>query len=145
MSTYVKMSRRLLCPAFSIVIAGCAFIPVQHTTVAEPGGGSVTCTERGAGVVSYWVGKHRYDNCLEDAKNMGEGLNRLIGQPLSVAIQKLGYPSSTMNAGTDTVYTWEKDGCTIKVGAADDHRVVHADYEGDHSDCKSYRETLMQP
>lgn len=138
------LTTKLVIYAGSAFLGGCAFIPVQHTTIAEPGGGAVTCTERGAGVFSYWIGKYKYDNCMEDAKNMGEGLNRLIGQPLTEAIQKLGSPSSTLAAGTETVYVWEKDGCTIK-GDAQDGRLMHADYEGDHSDCRSYRETLARP
>jgi hypothetical protein len=130
----------------SMILSACAFIPIQHTTVSEPSGGSVTCTQRGAGIVSFWVGKYKYDTCMEDAKVMGDGLSQLIGQPLSAAIKKLGYPNDkSMTTGTDTVYVWEKDGCTIKAGTDGDGRISQADYNGDHSDCKSYRNALAQP
>lgn len=129
----------------SCALSACAFIPIQHTTVSEPSGGSVTCTQRGAGVVSYWVGKYKYDRCMQDAKDMGDGLNKLINQPLSVAVSKLGYPqNSPTTAGADTVYVWEKDGCTIHAGLAPNGLISHADYDGDHSDCKSYRNALLQ-
>lgn len=74
---------------------------------------------------------------------MGAGLKRLIGQPLATAIQKLGYPSDKGTAiGSDTVYVWENNGCTIKAGVGADNLISHADFEGDRSDCKQYRSML---
>lgn len=129
-----------LCSDF---LAACAFIPIQKTTIAEPSGGSVICTQRGAGVVSYWVGQHKYNKCVENAQGMGAGMSRLIGQPLSNAVQKLGYPTDkTLTVGTDTVYVWEKDGCTIRAGVGKDDIISHATYEGDASDCKEFRQIL---
>lgn len=128
---------------FSLLLSGCAFIPIQKTTVAGPDGGSTVCTQRGAGAVSYWYGKYRYDKCLESAQEMGAGLKRLIGQPLAVAVQKLGYPSDKGTViGSDTVYVWENSGCTIKAGVGADSLISHADFDGDRSDCKQYRDIL---
>jgi hypothetical protein len=136
--------RFLVLGTSSILSVSCAFIPLQHTTVPEPSGGAVTCTQRGAGVVSYWVGKYKYDRCMENAKDMGEGLKQLIGRPLSTAIEKLGYPqNNATTVGLDAVYVWEKNGCTIHAGVGSDGLISHADYDGDPADCKLYRDTLM--
>ena len=37
---------------------------------------------------------------------METGLNSMIGQPLSVAIDRLGYPGGQMEVGNDRVYAW---------------------------------------
>ena len=126
--------------------SGCAFVPVQQTKVPQPGGGSVTCTQRGAGLVSYWVGESRYDKCVEDAKGMGGDVARLEGQPLTAVVQKLGYPGDkARQVGTDTVYTWEKNGCTVEAGVNADGIITHADHDGDRGDCKAYRQALERP
>jgi len=124
-------------------LTSCAFVPVQQTSVPMPAGGSVICTQRGMGIVSYWVGAIKYDQCVKDAKGMGGDVARLVGQPLDAVVQRLGYPGDkTAIVGTDTVYVWEKNGCTIKVGVNQGGSVSHADYDGDHSDCKAYRLAL---
>jgi hypothetical protein len=141
-----KLNAKLANLAAPVLLCGCAFVPVQQTNVPQPGGGVVTCTQRGAGVVSYWVGKTRYDKCVEDARGMGGDVARLVGQPLSAVIQKLGYPGDkTRRVGSDTVYAWEKNGCTIEAGVNPDGIISHADHDGDRSDCKSYRNALEQP
>jgi hypothetical protein len=47
--------------------AGCAFVPVQETTLKNANGGSVTCKQTGTGVVSASVGKKRYQECIDKA------------------------------------------------------------------------------
>lgn len=74
---------------------------------------------------------------------MDAALRLLIGQPLSVAIQKLGYPTDKGTIiGSDTVYVWENNGCTVKAGVGPDNLIAHAGFEGDQSDCKQYRDML---
>jgi hypothetical protein len=53
------------------LIAGCAAIPVQQTTLANANGGSVTCKQVGRGLVSYGVGKSIYEDCIAKAKAQG--------------------------------------------------------------------------
>jgi uncharacterized lipoprotein YmbA len=60
------MQRWLLCLVVSL-LASCAAIPVQETTLRNANGGTVTCKQVGRGVVSYGVGKHLYDECLAKA------------------------------------------------------------------------------
>jgi hypothetical protein len=49
------------------LIAGCAAIPVQETTLRNANGGTVTCKQTGRGVVSYGVGKSLYEKCIDKA------------------------------------------------------------------------------
>ena len=53
------------------LIAGCAAIPVQQTTLVNGNGGSVTCKQVGRGIVSYGVGKSIYEDCIAKAKAQG--------------------------------------------------------------------------
>lgn len=53
------------------LIAGCAAIPVQQTTLVNASGGSVTCKQVGRGIVSYGVGKSIYEDCIAKAKAHG--------------------------------------------------------------------------
>lgn len=55
----------------TLLVSGCALVPVQDTTLVKPDGARVTCKEVGAGVVSYWIGKSRYDDCVRHAKEAG--------------------------------------------------------------------------
>ncbi|WP_157668145.1 hypothetical protein [Croceicoccus marinus] len=41
--------------------------------------------------------------------NMENGLNVLMGQPIQVAFDNLGYPSGQMKVGDDTVYGWGRN------------------------------------
>jgi hypothetical protein len=53
------------------------------------------------------------DQC--SAAGMGGDVARLEGQPLTAVVQKPGYPGDkARQVGTDTVYTWERNGCTRK-------------------------------
>jgi hypothetical protein len=56
---------RLICVL--VLLAGCATIPVQETTLRNATGGSVTCKQVGRGVVSYGVGKSLYEKCIDKA------------------------------------------------------------------------------
>ena len=49
------------------LLAACAAIPVQETTLRNANGGTVTCKQTGRGVVSYEVGKKIYDDCIAKA------------------------------------------------------------------------------
>jgi len=143
------MNRTILITAMIHVTAGllfgCADIPIQETAVPEAGGGFTTCTQRGMGVVSYWVGKIKYDQCVKDAGGMGGDVARLAGQPLDAVIEKIGYPNgNSERVGTDSVYVWSKDGCEIKAGVAKDGVISHAQYDGDSGDCKTFRSALEQ-
>jgi hypothetical protein len=75
-------------------------------------------------------------------KAMRTDMSGLSGQPVKVVVQKIGYPTNQLTIAGDTAYVWEKNGCTIKAGVDAQQRIVHADYDGDHSDCKSFRKML---
>lgn len=51
----------------TLLLCGCAAIPVQETTLRNDNGGAVTCKQVGRGVVSYGVGKSIYEKCLDKA------------------------------------------------------------------------------
>jgi len=77
-------------------------------------------------------------------KTMTADMQALTGEPVREVIARIGYPKSksqTAVAG-DVVYVWEDNGCTLTVGVDSSERVTHADYDGDHSDCKPYRKKL---
>lgn len=59
--------------AAAVLLAGCAAIPVQQTTLVNVNGGSVTCKEVGRGIISYGVGKSIYNDCI--AKAHADGYN----------------------------------------------------------------------
>lgn len=54
-----------------VLIAGCAAIPVQETTLRSANGGTVTCKQVGRGVISYGVGKSIYEDCITKAHAQG--------------------------------------------------------------------------
>ena len=55
-----------------LILASCAAIPVQETTLRNAKGGTVTCKQVGRGVASYWVGKSLYNDCLTKARAEGD-------------------------------------------------------------------------
>ena len=55
----------------SCLLAGCAAIPVQETTLRNANGGTLTCKQVGRGIASYWVGKHIYEDCIAKAREYG--------------------------------------------------------------------------
>lgn len=62
--------RQILLTA-TLALTGCAFVPVQSTTLTKPNGSSVTCKQVGRGFASYSVGKSVYESCLAKAKADG--------------------------------------------------------------------------
>ena len=54
-----------------IALTGCVFVPVQERTLVNGQGGSITCKQSGAGLVSGPMGKSKFDACVQDAENKG--------------------------------------------------------------------------
>jgi hypothetical protein len=75
-------------------------------------------------------------------KAMTADMRALDGKPISQVIDRLGYPGRDMVIAGDKVYVWEDNGCTLKVGVDKADRVSHAEFDGDHSDCKPYKRKL---
>jgi hypothetical protein len=65
------MSRSLISLFVLLLLAGCAAIPVQETTLRNAKGGTVTCKQVGRGIVSYGVGKSIYNDCIAKARAEG--------------------------------------------------------------------------
>ena len=59
----------LLC--LTLLLCGCAAIPVQERTLVNASGGTVTCNEVSRGVASFWVGRSVYDYCVARALAQG--------------------------------------------------------------------------
>jgi hypothetical protein len=76
------------------------------------------------------------------SKAMSTDMRNLTGEPIRTIIDRLGYPARETTIAGDKVYVWDDNGCTLKVGVDSSDHVVHADYDGDHSDCKPYRKAL---
>jgi hypothetical protein len=55
----------------TLLLCGCAAIPVQETTLRNANGGTVTCKQVGRGFVSYSAGKSIYDDCIAKAHAQG--------------------------------------------------------------------------
>jgi hypothetical protein len=62
---------KVLFYAVAAMVAGCAAIPVQETTLRNVDGGTVTCKQTGRGIVSYGVGKSLYQDCIDKAHAQG--------------------------------------------------------------------------
>ncbi len=45
--------------------------------------------------------------------HVNEGLKALKGEPVSAAFQVLGYPTSRMSMGSDTLYSWSMNGSGV--------------------------------
>lgn len=56
---------------FTIMLSGCAFVPVQEQTLKNANGGAINCKQVGTGLVSSSVGKSRFDECVANAKANG--------------------------------------------------------------------------
>jgi hypothetical protein len=63
--------RPILVSLSLVILAACAAIPVQETTLRNANGGTVTCKQVGRGIVSYGVGKSLYDDCIAKAHAQG--------------------------------------------------------------------------
>jgi hypothetical protein len=75
-------------------------------------------------------------------KAMTADMKGLTGQPITTVIDRLGYPAREITIAGDRVYVWDGNGCTLKVGVDSGAHVIHAEYDGDHSDCGPYRRML---
>ena len=53
----INLMRPILVSLSLVILAACAAIPVQETTLRNANGGTVTCKQVGRGIVSYGVGK----------------------------------------------------------------------------------------
>jgi hypothetical protein len=68
MASIHTMSRlAAFCALASFFLAGCFAIPVQETTLKNANGGTVTCKQTGAGLVSGPLAKQRYQECVDKA------------------------------------------------------------------------------
>ena len=67
----INLMRPILVSLSLVILAACAAIPVQETTLRNANGGTVTCKQVGRGIVSYGVGKSLYDDCIAKAHAQG--------------------------------------------------------------------------
>ena len=51
----------------ALVLGGCALVPVQDQTLKNASGGAITCKQVGTGLISYSLGKSRFDDCVAKA------------------------------------------------------------------------------
>lgn len=70
------MKQKLSHPAIAtclttLLLWGCAAIPVQERTLRNANGGTITCKQVGAGIISSSLGKERFDKCVADAQAQG--------------------------------------------------------------------------
>jgi hypothetical protein len=75
-------------------------------------------------------------------KAMMADMNSLTGEPVRTVFDRLGYPAREITIAGDKVYVWDGNGCTLKIGVDSGEHVIHAEYDGDHSDCGSYKKAL---
>ena len=62
---------RFIFVAAIATLGACAHVPVEQTTLRNVNGGTTTCNLDGRGLVSYEVGKSRYDSCVMKAHGNG--------------------------------------------------------------------------
>lgn len=55
----------------ALAVGGCALVPVQDQTLKNANGGEITCKQVGTGVISYSLGKSRFDDCVAKARADG--------------------------------------------------------------------------
>ncbi len=77
-------------------------------------------------------------------KAMTADMQGLSGKPIRTVIDRLGYPAREVTIAGDKVYVWDSNGCTLKIGVDSGEHVVHADFDGDHSDCHPYKKALEE-
>jgi hypothetical protein len=75
-------------------------------------------------------------------KAMTADMKDLSGKLITTVIDRLGYPAREISIAGDKVYVWDGNGCTLKVGVDSGAHVIHAEYDGDHSDCGPFRKAL---
>ena len=62
---------RLILVASMAMLCACAHVPVEQTTLRNAHGGTTTGNLEGRGLVSYELGKSRYDGCVTKAHGNG--------------------------------------------------------------------------
>jgi hypothetical protein len=62
---------RLVLIASMATLCACAHVPVEETTLRNASGGTTTCSLVGRGLVSYGLGKSRYESCVTKAHGNG--------------------------------------------------------------------------
>jgi hypothetical protein len=62
---------RLILIASMAALCACAHVPVEQTTLRNANGGTTMCSLEGRGLVSYELGKSRYDDCVAKAHGSG--------------------------------------------------------------------------
>jgi hypothetical protein len=62
---------KVLALVSTLLLCGCAAIPVQERTLRNANGGTITCKQVGTGIVSSSLGKERFDKCVADAQAQG--------------------------------------------------------------------------
>ena len=65
------MLRFIILVAAMATLCACAHVPVEQTTLRNANGGTTTCSLEGRGLVSYELGKSRYDGCVTKAHGDG--------------------------------------------------------------------------
>jgi hypothetical protein len=75
-------------------------------------------------------------------KNMDKDMKALVGNNVSVAVDRLGYPSNKLTITGSTVYVWNENDCTIHIGTDASDRIVRYDYDGSRRDCEKYYDAL---
>ena len=62
---------RFILVASMATLCACAHVPVEQTTLRNAKGGTTTCSLEGRGLISYELGKSRYDGCVTKAHGGG--------------------------------------------------------------------------
>jgi hypothetical protein len=62
---------RFVVIASMATLCACAHIPVEQTTLRNASGGTTTCNLWGRGLISYELGKSRYESCVTKAHANG--------------------------------------------------------------------------
>jgi hypothetical protein len=65
------MLRFLVIASMALLLGACVHVPVEQTTLRNASGATTTCNLVGRGLVSYEVGKSRYDDCVNNAHSAG--------------------------------------------------------------------------
>lgn len=108
------------------------------------------------------------------AASLSDLLAPLQGKPLSAAVEALGYPEGRLEVGEEMVYVWDTQrtetyshptpapnypgdnvstrqqsysrsyGCTVRIGAGKDGRIVRINVAGDPDGCRDYKRSARE-
>jgi hypothetical protein len=73
---------------------------------------------------------------------LDNGLQALVGQNLSAAVQVLGYPDGARTITGGTMYVWSSNSCTLQITADATYRIKRGQYSGNPADCARYEKAL---